>query len=177
MTDITLPYWLFVILAGAPVLFLLGLVIKAIRNIRKGTAAEIDQINQVDHPVPPMTLTHMDNSDFQNDLNALQIDAVFNTLTALLETERIKLKGLLCPSLNPASATPRENSPVDSVVPKLVSNETKGISQQIAERAAAGESAGAIANALGISCSEVELSISMSEGDTEERPARLEAVA
>jgi len=171
MTDITLPYWLFVILASAPVLCLLTVVVKVIKNMRKETGAEID------HPITSMALQPMDSPNFQNDLNTLQIDTVFNTLSALVETERIKLKSLLCPTMSQVSAPLVDSSHVDQGLCQQVANKTKGISQQIAERAAAGESTGEIASSLGISCNEVELSISLSEAIIEERPARLEAVA
>lgn len=172
MTDITLPYWLFVVLAGTPVICLIGVVVKVVQNLRNETCTEID------HPISPVALSYMDTNVFHSDLNSLQIDTVFNTLSALVETERIKLKSLLCPTANQVSAPPVADSQDAPGATQPVINKTIGIRQQIGERAKAGESAGAIASALGISCSEVELSLSMSEMIKEEdRPARLEAVA
>lgn len=171
MTEITLPFWLFVVLAGIPVLCLLGLVARGVKNLRKATCSEIEA------PLSPTVFPHINGIDFNHDLNALQIDTVFNTLAAMVETERIKLKTLLCPTMNPVSAPLPDSSSAVPEATKPDSDETKGIRQQIAQRAASGESTSVIANALGISCNEVELSLSISDAVVEKRVAQLEAVA
>lgn len=170
MTNIAMPIWLLIVLTALPSLCLLGLTISLLRNRKKENDSGSNQ--------PEMTTvigSSLKNS-FQNDLNALQIDTVFNAIAALIETERIKLKNLLCAQVPYQSDPPIEMPESDTPVNGDDTQEW-GISHQIGERAASGESIEAIAKSLGISRNEVELAMSIHSKSDNGRGGRLEAVA
>ena len=172
MTSIALPVWMVITMVGAPCICLFGALIRMAKLRRQHKCADSD------HPTAPFAMKPMMNSAFQNDLHALQIDAIFNALSALIETERIKLKSLICPALSQVSELPIEHHHNrEAGAEHFPTNPAMSISDQIAAKVAAGERAGDIANDLGISRSEVELAISMAGGAEEDRPNRLEAVA
>lgn len=171
MTNIALPIWLLIVLVGTPSVCLLGL---AIRIKKKRT--QIKACDQ-DRSSPQQAMTAMTENTFQHSLYALQIDAVFNALTALIETERIKLKSLLCPTLSQVPDLPIDRDLVDTQEEMPLKNQPKGISQQIADKAAAGQSSGEIAYTLGISRSEVELAMSITAAPEKAQPQGMEVVA
>jgi hypothetical protein len=93
MISFSIPFWLFGTFVGV---ICFGLLITAVsigyrvRRLRsqKGHHAEIFD-----------RATAMLNNHFQHNLLGMQVDAVFDSLSALIETERIKLKALVAPTL------------------------------------------------------------------------------
>lgn len=171
MTTIVLPIWTIAAFLMVPSLCLLGVSLHQLKNRRRTSnpASRSD-----DHG----WLFGMDREDrFQKDLFALQIDAVFNALTALVETERVKLKTLLCRNYPSQLETPADMpTPLQKGLHQNASNGLN-IHQQIAQRAVLGETTGDIANALDLSKSEVELALSIHPVDGTHPQKRLEAVA
>lgn len=171
MTNVALPIWFLTLLVATPSLCLLGLVIRMVKRGRPkrdagsdGTIAHTGYNTRVD-------------PSFQHDLHALQIDAVFNALVALIETERIKLKSLLCPAQYRLPEFEVEDQQTADLLTSPIEKQEKGVGHQIVERNAQGESAGDIAKELGISLSEVALAISMNQEIPDDGKCRLEAVA
>lgn len=178
MTNIVLPIWMFIIVMGLPSLCLLGLAMH-IKNNKQARQFKDESSEQSETPQKTDYFNGMTNNSFQSDLHALQIDAVFNALSALVETERLKLKSLLCPKLTAPVNFLEEQNHTET---QLDTNQAidMGISKinlQIAEMAELGESAGKIANQLGISQSEVDLALSINSTPGQDHHQRLEAMA
>ncbi len=175
MTTVALPIWLLITILTLPMLCLAGMLIHSVRHRRqkKSHTASSDISAALDRDRGDFGM----KSEFQQDLWALQIDAVFNALSALIETERIKLKSLLHPAPAYFPQTPVSKSPADPQLADCERPAQLSLNQQIAERAATGASVGDIAAALEISQSEVELAISMNSEHLNGRQNRLEAVA
>ncbi len=173
MTTVALPIWLLITILTLPMICLFGMLIRSVckRHPRSRTAS--DTSAACDSAMGNLGM----KSAFHQDLYALQIDAVFNALSALIETERIKLKSLLCPTPAYFPEMPLSISPANSQLAACEIPAQLSLNQQIAERAAMGESVGDIAGALDISQSEVELAISMNSEHLSGRQNRLEAVA
>lgn len=108
MINFSIPIWLFGTFVGMICFGLLATALAIgykVRRLRsqKGQDAEIfDRATAI-----------LDNH-FQHNLLGMQVDAVFDSLTALIETERIKLKALVAPTLPsmPASMLQGRQTPV-----------------------------------------------------------------
>lgn len=98
MINLSIPFWLMGTIVCVICLGLLGVALLIGYKIRKlkYQGSEVLQSSSI--------TTAMLNNHFQHNLLAMQIDAVFNSLNALIETERIKLKALVAPSLQPFQA-------------------------------------------------------------------------
>jgi hypothetical protein len=121
------------------------------------------------------------NHPFRQDLLSMQIDAVFNGLNAIIESERIKINTLLSngagletapvrsqPHLQPRTiCKPLENT--DEQIPNL--------DEQIANLADSGGQPEEIADETGLSQAEVELALKMRSTRAAAQPRRLQAVA
>lgn len=107
MINVSIPFWLFGAIVGMICVGLLatalaiGFKVRRLKS-KKGRDAEIFD-----------RATAMLNNHFQHNLLGMQVDAVFDSLSALIETERIKLKTLVAPSLQsmPASMPQEFQSP------------------------------------------------------------------
>ncbi len=173
MTTVALPLWLLITILTVPMSCLFAMLIRSVYKRRQKSHSASDTSADGDRAMGNFGRQNA----FHQDLYALQIDAVFNALSALIETERIKLKSLLCPTLPhfpeiPVSTSNTAPPPAVCEAPAQLS-----LNQQIAERAAMGESVDDIAGALDISQTEVELAISMNSEHLSGRQNRLEAVA
>lgn len=107
MINVSIPFWLFGTLVGMICFGLLATALAIgykVRRLRsqKGRDAEIYG-----------RATAMLNNHFQHNLLGMQVDAVFDSLSALIETERIKLKALVAPTLQsmPASMPQKHQAP------------------------------------------------------------------
>ena len=104
MINVSIPFWLFGTFVG---LICFGLLVTALaigfkvlrlRSQKGRDAAIFDRA------------TAMLNNHFQHNLLGMQVDAVFDSLSALIETERIKLKALVAPTLQSMPASmPQEH--------------------------------------------------------------------
>ena len=92
MINLSIPFWLLETFIGTICLCLLGVALFIGYKIRrlKFRSNDDPQIS---------SMTTMLNNHFQHNLLAMQVDAVFDSLNALIETERIKLKAVVAPSL------------------------------------------------------------------------------
>ena len=171
MPSISLPLWIFAVAVGLPSVSLFWLILSLILRRRKKVRRLASQARLSSMPRPQPIV-----GQFQQNLIALQIDAVFNGLVALVETERLKLKTLM---LNSATEQMFDSGRGDGRHQPEVNEwdapeeREASIDQQIARCAAAGKTPDGIANHLGLSLAEVELAIKMQQSS--ER--KLEAVA
>ena len=90
MPSISLPLWIFAVAVGLPSASLFWLVLSLVFKRRKKVRRLASQARLASLPRPQQI-----GGQFQQNLIALQIDAVFNGLVALVETERLKLKALM----------------------------------------------------------------------------------
>jgi hypothetical protein len=90
MTTISLPLWMIITAVGLPsigLVWVFGSLLKRKRALRK----EVSE----NHLFSPFVEYRQPLNSFQQNLINQQIDAVFNGLVALIETERFKLKSML----------------------------------------------------------------------------------
>jgi DNA-binding NarL/FixJ family response regulator len=174
MPAISLPFWIFAVAVGLPSASLCWLVLSLIFKRRK-------RLRHLAYQARLSSLIRPVGGRFQQDLIALQIDAVFNGLVALVETERLKLKRLM---LNNAAEQVLESSGRDAR-PEAENDQwdtpaadhANPLERQVARCAAEGNTPDGIANQLGLSQAEVELAIKMQRSCTAQAERKLEAVA
>jgi len=177
-TMVSQPVWILVALIGVADILILAWCIALIRRNRKqhhrdGTRDGFAPFSE--HPLPV--------GQFQQDLTFLQIDAVFDGLAALIETERVKLKSMIQPAAAPvrAASPPAQEAPEDTRAfednaPQAPISEPP-LDQQITRIADSGMKPAAIASRLGISLAEVNLALRMRDGARSVSGYKLEAVA
>lgn len=176
MNDITLPLWIFAVSVGVPCLSFLLLLSFIMRKIRKPNKEMIDKLQgrQTED-------RQLSGGQFHSDLLSMQIDAVFNGLNAIIDTERIKIRTLLKnngvmglemdnrpPDVPPA----RKNPPSD-----ITRSEKPTLEQQIATFADSGDEADMIADELGLSQAEVDLALKMRSSRDSIQSGKWRAVA
>lgn len=180
MTIISLPIWILAAAIGTPSLCLLWLVLSLIRrkrSARRTLSRRTNDLQQFEQRL------HADQ--FHQSLSSLQIDAVFNGLVALIETERIKLKAMMGvnPSLAAFAETPSCSVSSGDANPSPARAEESddaiddAIDQQIVQYAAEGQNPAAIASHLGLSLAEVDLAMKMRAAKASKPGRKLEAVA
>ena len=179
MLDITIPMWVLLSVAGLPTMILLMLSIRLMRIKRYKNRVLAQQ-------APEAAMQGLPREGFGQQMDSMileqQIDSVFSALVTILETERIKLKALVCRNqgeVSPAAYNAifnsrfdhREDRHEESVTavsrPK---EEPRSVAQLVAEGSAPEE----IARRLGLSQTEVALAMKIHGG---RRGQRLEAVA
>ena len=103
MINLSIPFWLFGTIIGVVCFGLLVTALAIGYKVRKLKSQNGRETQLVDMATASL------NNHFQENLLGMQVDAVFDSLTALIETERIKLKALVAPTLQsfPSSA-PRD---------------------------------------------------------------------
>jgi hypothetical protein len=93
MINVSIPFWLFGTVVGMICVGLLATALAIGYKVRRLRSQE-------GHDAEAFTrTTAMLNNHFQHNLLGMQVDAVFDSLSALIETERIKLKALVAPTL------------------------------------------------------------------------------
>lgn len=176
MTDITIPIWLFAVSAGIPCLSFLGLLLFFLRKIRKPYKDML-----VEDPLQSKEAPRSLNGPFHLDLLSMQIDAVFNGLNAIIETERIKINTLLSNSVAHGSDSVQLQSyplhRTEARVPGKNKEGSPGMDEYIADLADAGGQPEEIAEEMGLSMAEVELALKMRANRQRSQQRRLEAVA
>jgi hypothetical protein len=184
MTTMTLiklfsqPVWILVGLIGvADILIFLWCISLICRNRNnQACAAGPDEFALL--PDPPMQ-----PAQFQQNLTCMQIDAVFDGLAALIETERIKLKSMMQPLVPPLAEEPIATQEVKRDLLDAVDNFPQReapelpLDQQITKFAALGKKPADIASQLGISLTEVALAVRMHTSEQPRGGHKLEAVA
>lgn len=178
MTTISVPFWIFACSMGIPMLSLLWLLGMLIKKIRK---PEKDILGNV--ALQYLNTHQATNSQFHNDLLSRQIDAVFNGMNAIIETERIKIRSLLSGNgnigLNTASVhkSPCVLSEMKPQTAPVAEENDTSLEQRIANYSASGNQLDDIANEMGISQSEVELAMTMRSLREKPQDRKLVAVA
>ena len=177
-TMVSQPVWLLVTLIGVADILILAWCITLIRRNRNPSDLVGTQDDFVTIPEQPLPV-----GQFQQNLTCMQIDAVFDSLTALIETERVKLKTMIHPSVaqvRTASTYPREtpDEKLDVTVKQSRSPMPEPpLDQQIVNIADSGMKPATIADRLGISLAEVNLALRLRTGATSMAGCKLEAVA
>lgn len=170
MLSITIPLWLLLTAAGLPALILIGLGVRMIR-LKRNKEALAAAIPTCEAP-PAAPVTAFDDRIHRQVLDQ-QIDAVFDVLTTLIETERCKLKALVNHAL--PVAEPAVEALDDPVLVEKSAHVSLGttpvpetaeisLSEKISSMAEAGMAAAEIARQMGVSLSEVALALKMSAG-------------
>jgi hypothetical protein len=175
---ISQPVWILVALIGVADILIFAWCITLIRRNRNRKQVYETPDDFAFLPEQPVT-----SGQFQQNLTCMQIDAVFDGLAALIETERIKLKTMIHPATSPARAEPASPRKVreDSSHPTCDASRSPQpelpLDEQIARIADSGMMPAAIAGRLGISLAEVDLALRMRTGARSAADCRLEAVA
>lgn len=176
MTEITVPIWLFALSAGVPCISFFSLLLFVLRKVRKPHKEMFVQMTSATQEAPAPQ-----SRQFHKDLLSLQIDAVFNGLNAIIETERIKINTLLNQSANMGMdvAPPRneENLSRCFQTPKRPAPQHPSLEEQIDKIAASDGQTETIADEMGLSQAEVELALKMRSARESVQHQRLEAVA
>jgi hypothetical protein len=178
-TIVSQPVWILVTLIGVADILILLWCIALIRRNRKLNDREDNRDEFAAYPGQPMF-----NCQFQQSLIGLQIDAVFDGLAALIETERMKLKSMISPVAAPIRAeTVSVHEPLQGThdfmegVSRPPVHEEPPLDQQIARIADSGMKPAAISARLGISLAEVNLALRMRTSAKTAAGCKLEAVA
>ncbi len=170
MLSITIPLWLLLTAAGLPALILIALCLRLIgmKRDKEALAAAAPAPE-----APPSAAIGAFDDRIHRQVLDQQIDAVFDVLTTLIQTERCKLKALVnhaLPMTEPATEAQATSEAVENPVqappmdpPAPVSGETS-LSQNIANLSETGMGSAEIARQLGVSLSEVTLALKMNAG-------------
>jgi hypothetical protein len=183
MTSITIPLWLLLLSVGLPVVSLTALIIGLIRAKR---ARQRNSVSQEVYASAPAIGQHQFNSDITKMILDQQIDAVFLSLSTILETEKVKLKVLLGGQSMVEQIAPGEMShqhPIEKVpmADVVQDNSPAGgdIADTINDKVRQGMTPREIAREMGLSLSEVVLALRMQNGSPDPKTigGHLEAVA
>ncbi len=103
MINLSIPFWLFGTIIGVVCFGLMATALAIGYKVRKLKSQNGRETQLVDMATARL------NNHFQENLLGMQVDAVFDSLSALIETERIKLKALVAPTLQSIpSSVPRD---------------------------------------------------------------------
>ena len=182
MLSITIPLWLLLSVAGLPGLILIGLCVRLIRTKRNKQSLA----PAVTPPeVAPVAATGFDDRIHRQVLDQ-QVDAVFDVLATLIETERCKLKALVNHAL-PVTEAVVEIQTTPAMIEKSVDAPRRdvpdaqmaevSITQSISKLAEEGMAAAEIGQRLGVSLSEVTLALKMKAGQNSHIGRKVMAVA
>lgn len=92
MIHLNIPFWLFGAIVGTVCCVLLGTALAIGYRIRRLKSRQ-GHASSMEAMAASLLTNH-----FQQNLMSMQVDAVFDSLAALIETERIKLKALVAPA-------------------------------------------------------------------------------
>jgi hypothetical protein len=181
MSDITIPLWVLLAVAGLPTMILLMLSVRLMRIKRyRNKAAAQPKMESA----PRQTAWEGFGRQMDHMILEQQIDSVFGALATILETERVKLKALICRNPGGISSTAYdemlkskreplndryEDTQHEAVHPRP-QEKPRTMAQMVAEGVAPEE----IAERLGLSQAEAALAVKIHNG---RRGQRLEAVA
>ncbi len=184
MLSVSLPIWLIIAAAGLPAVLFLFVGIMLVRLKRRGKK------RHGDYPDPYVINTPVQfNNQVYKQIVEQQIDAVFNTLITVIESERLKLKALVGqPSLSSnmkmrvadtGSATEKRYEQIvetEEPDPSTTSSELS-LGQSIVAMSKKGMTAEQIARQLGLSQTEMSLALKMNNGRQSTVGRRMQAIA
>lgn len=171
---VTLPTWTLLLFTALLIVAVASLLIwsRVRRNQNRMKATEAP-------PIQSMTTPSGFSASIHHQILIQQIDNVFNALSAVIETERIKLKALI-----DHGPFPEIRSSSDTRTPQQRSNDSpepnhsrEGMVADVLALSHQGIAPEEIARQLAISFNEVMLVIKMNAPNGNKRRARLEAVA
>lgn len=192
MSSITIPLWLFLFSVGLPVISLAALIIGL---IRAKVARRRNRVNQETYHAAPASSRYPFSSDVIKMILDQQIDAVFLSLSTIIETEKVKLKALVGGQSFMAAMVPGESSetletsavlhqhPSQAVPTVDVPPEDTPVADDLASiigaKALKGMTPKEIARDMGLSLAEVVLALRMQNRSRDPKAigGRLEAVA
>lgn len=176
MLDIHVPLWLVLTISGLPTLFLLGLVARIMRIKHRKSDLQ-------DSPEP---FEFEDRSTtfgghIHRELLEQHIDAVFASLSTIIDAERIKLKTLARHSGMPLWTDQPQPANKQSDEGKLAPDESSPAEMSLGQRIAALTEQGLpveqVAARLGLSRAEVALALKMKTGRRPFIGSKVHAVA
>lgn len=171
---ITIPIW-------ALIAFVVLLVVtSAVLSLRRRVKKKKDRTNKTETPpAPSMTMPSGFSENIHHQILLQQIDNVFNALSAVIETERIKLKALIdhgpFPEMRSPSHVKTVQQPADCAHES--DNSGKEMVSDILTLSQQGMPPEEIARRLSVSFNEVMLAIKINGGGGDKPRTRLEAVA
>ena len=184
MSNITMPLWLLLLGIGLPAISFTALVMGLIRA--KRARLRFEKLHKETHQMLPFKADNQFNSDIYKMVLDQQIDAVFLSLSTIIETEKVKLKALLSgqrfmeqPFLSEPSQPPLSMSSEMNGTDQGDASAAEDLADVIGTKASKGMSPKEIARDMGLSLSEVVLALRMHSGsfDTRVVGRQLEAVA
>jgi hypothetical protein len=171
---VTLPTWIFLFFAVVLITAFAALLIR--RHIRKH---KVRMPPAESPPAQSMPSPSGFSTSIHHQILIQQIDNVFNALSAVIETERTKLKALIG-----HGPFPEMRSSTDLQMPQQLSNDSPeahhsgdGVVADVVRLSHQGVPPEEIARQLAISFNEVMLAIKMNTSNGNKGRARLEAVA
>jgi hypothetical protein len=176
MFDVSIPIWPIITTAGLPAVLLLVIGLWLIRLKRRSKQRRMMRRS----PEPSVGF----DGRVHQQLLEQQIDAVFNTLITIIETERVKLKALVGYSVPSAEAAQTESlkyttryddSPMESN--HLIEPPDRSLGLSIAAMSKKGMTAEQIARRLGLSESELSLAVKMNNSRKAGVGGKMRAVA
>jgi hypothetical protein len=177
MLNLTIPLWLLLTAAGLPSVCLVLLVLRLIHiKATKGKhLAHLAATKEIPRPEGFSVQIHQ-------QILEQQIDAVFNALVTIMETERAKLKVLVKHSwaafdINPVSKISSPETAAPLRASEEDPTETLPSSPTISNLKAEGLTSEEIARRLGLSHSEVALALKMKAGRKNSPGCQMRAVA
>jgi hypothetical protein len=169
MINVSIPFWLFGTVVGMICVGLLATALAIgykIRRLRSQKGHDAEVFGRT---------TAMLNNHFQHNLLGMQVDAVFDSLSALIETERVKLKALVAPTLQSMPASmPQE--PQTSVAAQVQDEPAAQVLEQPEADSGRGPAADRHPSSSDLSKAERELAEKMRNFQAENH-RKLEAVA
>lgn len=175
MVPIILPVWLIGTAIGIPAIALVGLIVSRRRKKRKQRTSR----QQVSFPIPSEAGPSA-AAPFHQDLCLMQIDAVFDGLAALIETERLKLKRMMAAQGPVQTGEPLQSQPEALLQREDTVEGDDRAAGSVSETASAEPSvmdAREMASRFGVSVAEAELAMKFQNISSLGGNHRLEAVA
>ncbi len=178
LSTITLPLWVFATVVGLPGIGFLWMGIARLRRKRRAARDARSQVpagGGISDSVPGP-------NRFARDLIAMQIDTVFNGLTALVEAERIKLNMLLGGQIPvqhmqaPVASIETEDDP-EPQDGETVEPPGGRMGRQISRALESGQEVDRVAAQMGLSMAEVDLALKLHQAQDRAPQRRLDAVA
>lgn len=175
MVPIILPVWLIGTAIGIPAIALVGLIVSRLRKKRKQKTSR----QQVSSPMPSEAGPSA-AATFHQDLCLMQIDAVFDGLAALIETERLKLKRMMAAQGPVQTGEPSQSQPAALLQREGTvggGDSTAGSISETASTEPPVMDAREMASRFGVSVAEAELAMKFQNISSLGGNHRLEAVA
>jgi hypothetical protein len=175
MVPTILPVWLLGTAIGIVAIALVGLIVCRVRKKRKQGTSRPPASFPIPSEAGPSAA-----APFHQDLCLMQIDAVFDGLAALIETERLKLKRMMTAQGPVHTGEPLQSQPAALLQSEGTTGGGDSAADSVSETANAEASvmdAREMASRFGVSVAEAELAMKFQNISSLGGNHRLEAVA